>query len=383
MKLRPGSQVLDLGYCTNVHPAESLDDVKAVLTGPVLEVKRRASPTEPFGVGLRLSGCAARDLTRPGEIDELRSLLDRAGLYVFTLNGFPYGDFHNRRVKESVYLPDWLDDRRLSYANDLAGVLAALLPEGERGAVSTVPGAFKGRARGDDAKTSIACRMLSHATHLARLRERTGRTVTLALEPEPGCLLETTDDVLSFFERFLFPRAGWELRDLFGVCIDACHLAVGFESPETCVRRLVDAGVSIEKVQISAGIEAGFDARDALGAFDDGIYLHQVSAAEGDRVKRWLDLDAALENRDERPDAAWRVHCHVPIYADRIGGSALRTTQAHLVELLRVVSASAASRSFEVETYTWSVLPGAAVEGTLADAIVRELDWARKQLEAV
>lgn len=382
MKLRGRSRTLDLGYCTNVHAAESLNEVKAVLAGPVAEVKARVSADAPFGVGLRLSGRAARELARPGESAALRERLERSGMYVFTINGFPYGDFHGRAVKEGVYLPDWLDDRRLMYANDLAEVLAVLLPEGGRGTVSTVPGAFNARAKGEDAKTAIACRMLSHATHLARVRERTGRTVTLAVEPEPGCLLETVDDLVRFFERYLFPRAGVELRQFFGICVDACHLAVGFEPPEGSLRLLAEAGIPIEKVQVSAGIEAEFQDRRALAAFDDGIYLHQVSATESGRLTRWLDLDRALEHADECPDAIWRVHCHVPIFGARLGATRLRTTQPNLIELLDTVSTSAAATCFEIETYTWGVLPGAAVEGTLADAVARELAWARKQLEA-
>ena len=66
-----------------------------------------------------------------------RGFLDAEGLYVFTINGFPYGAFHGQRVKEEVYLPDWRDEERLRYTDSLAWLLADLLPELVAAASST------------------------------------------------------------------------------------------------------------------------------------------------------------------------------------------------------------------------------------------------------
>jgi hypothetical protein len=35
-------------------------------------------------------------------LEELREFLARNDLYVFTINGFPYGKFHGARVKEGL-----------------------------------------------------------------------------------------------------------------------------------------------------------------------------------------------------------------------------------------------------------------------------------------
>ena len=161
-----------------------------------MRVRARHPADRPFGVGLRLSDQAARQLEEPAVLEELQDFLKRHHLYVFTINGFPYGRFHGVRVKEDVYRPDWLEAERVAYSDRLARLLARLLPPGVDGSVSTVPGAWKRRvgAHGTD---EVREHLLAHAATLARLREQTGRTVALALEPEPGCLLETIDETVA------------------------------------------------------------------------------------------------------------------------------------------------------------------------------------------
>jgi hypothetical protein len=100
MKL-PGTAPVDLTYCTNVHPGETWDETFASLERYVLPIKRRVSPGQPFGVGLRLSADAAATLAVPDHLAGFKDFLADHDLYVFTLNGFPYGRFHGARVKEA------------------------------------------------------------------------------------------------------------------------------------------------------------------------------------------------------------------------------------------------------------------------------------------
>src|SRR4051812_14328733 len=234
-----------LTYCTNIHPGESLADVSALVRDPVVPVKRALSPVAAFGVGLRLSARASTELAAPDALESFRALLEARRLYVFTVNGFPFGAFHGEKVKDAVYRPDWLEQERVAYSDRLAWQLGALLPEGVSGSISTVPGAFRPRMGGAETMASEALlseHLFSHAFTLFRVREETGKLVELSLEPEPCCFLETTGEAVRFFEQRLFSRAGVArfatlagmaapaaeafLRRHLGVCLDACHLAV-------------------------------------------------------------------------------------------------------------------------------------------------------------
>jgi sugar phosphate isomerase/epimerase len=388
-----------LTYCTNIHPGESWDEVRANLARHVVAVKARVCPDRPFGVGLRLSAAAAARLAEPGPLEELRSFLAAQGLYVFTINGFPYGAFHGTAVKERVYRPDWLEEQRVGYSDVLARLLAALLPAGlDVGSVSTVPGAFRERAAAPLAAARIASALRRQARTLRDLREETGRTIVLALEPEPHCLLETTADAVRFFEEHLLDHQGMVafaaetglglgaaeemVRRHLGVCLDACHAAVEFEDPHQALARLAGAGITLAKIQVSAGLRVLPPDRDSLAAlerFADPVYLHQVVVRRPDGLRRYLDLGPALaEARPGTDDQEWRIHFHVPLFQERLG--LFHNTGDFLERLLPAAIAEGRCPHFEVETYTWDVLPEEHRRLPVVEAIARELTWTLERL---
>jgi sugar phosphate isomerase/epimerase len=388
MKL-PGPSPVDLTYCTNVHPGETWEETLASLERHVPAIKQRVSPDQPLGLGLRLSAEAAEALDEPGQLDRFKAFLADAGLYVFTINGFPYGRFHGARVKEAVYLPDWQDEARLAYTNRLADILVTLLPRDREieGSISTVPGAFKPRVKNDSDVDAMVRHLIAHAVHLAEIEDRTGRTLRLALEPEPCCFLETTDEAVDFFENHLFsgqPTTERLLRRHLGICFDVCHAAVEFED-ENALDRLVAAGIAVPKIQVSAALRlptVNGATADLLRPFDDGVYFHQVVERRAGKLTRYVDLDQAFASLD-RPRGApgwreWRVHFHVPVFRDTASGFA--TTQDYLKAILARQRASPVAPHLEVETYTWGVLPEADRQGDLAHNIAREIEWTRREL---
>ncbi|MBI3769749.1 MAG: metabolite traffic protein EboE [Deltaproteobacteria bacterium] len=375
-----------LTYCTNIHAGDTWPEVRANIARHVPVVKARVAPDQPFGVGLRLSASAAAALAAPAELEAFRALLAAHDLYVFTLNGFPYGAFHGAPVKERVYRPDWREDARLVYTDRLARILAALLPLDCEGSISTVPGAYKERISSEEDAAAIAARLAAHVATLHDLRERCGVTITLALEPEPCCLLETIAETVAFFEDHVWGRTvpGLDrhtseeaLRRHLGVCFDACHMAIEYEPPATALATLAAHGIRVAKVQVSAGLAATIDGADdltALHAFADDVYLHQVVERSPQGLARYADLPAALDAAVRAPRRReWRVHFHVPLFRARLGRFA--STQSYVRELLGVLRREATTSHLEVETYTWDVLPKEYRREPIADAIARELAW--------
>ena len=382
-----------LTYCTNVHRAETWEEVRRVVSTDVLAIKELACPDAAFGVGLRLSGMAL------GAVDliELKNLLDTGGAYVFTLNAFPYGPFHGTPVKAAVYLPDWRSEVRLDYTNRSAELLAFLLPADQSyGSVSTVPGAFKASVTTPGDVERMADLMIRHASHLVDIERRTGRLITLAIEPEPCCLLETTAEAIAYFEAHLFcPAAASRLAALsglspsgaaaalrrhLGLCIDLCHAAVEYEMPRELFDTLRGAGIAVPKIQISSAltlspVDAAAIAK--LAPFDDGVYLHQVVERCGDGLRRFADLaDAAASDRGDA--AEWRIHYHVPLFLEELG--VFGSTQAFVREALALHRAAPLTEHLEIETYTWDVLPVVFRANGLVPAIARELKWVGHQL---
>jgi sugar phosphate isomerase/epimerase len=366
---------LHLGYSTNVHAAETLPEVCDAL-GSVAAAVRERLGVERLGLGLYLSAAAAREFeAAPGRlIDEMAA----HDLYVFTMNGFPFGGFHGERVKEAVYRPDWTDPARLDHTLRLARILEVLAPRAvEEPTISTVPLGW--RVGWDVAREAAAAGALARLCEaLAHQADRTGRAVRVCLEPESECALESTTDALAFFAG---PLARLGTRELvarhLGVCFDTCHQAVLFEDLPSSLAALDRAGVVVGKMQLSSALELpdphDADARAALAAFDEPRYLHQVRTPAGDGT---ADLPEALAGLSrERP---WRVHFHVPIDRPILGR--VRTTRG---ELEAALAMRHPVRALEVETYTWSVLPETdrpRDAESLAAGIARELAWVRSVL---
>lgn len=370
-----------LTYCTNIHAGESWREVHGNIFRHVVAVKQRVAPDEPFGVGLRLSARAAHELASARALADFQRLLAASGLYVFTINGFPYGRFHGQPVKETVYRPDWTEPERVAYTDLLADLLAQLLPDGVDGTISTVPGCFKPRVT-DGTARAIADNLARSAAHLAELEVRTGKRIVLALEPEPCCAIETLAEAVAFFAAHVTDRMA--ARHHLGLCLDACHAAVEFEDLLAALTALRVSGVAIAKLQLSAGLAV--DPRDpaqraALARYADDVYLHQVVARRGHELVRYADLPEALAaasaglcDHDE-----WRVHFHVPIFRRALDGFA--STQPVLAELLAIHRRAPIAAHLEVETYTWDVLPPGLRDEPIADAIARELSWVLERLQ--
>lgn len=386
-----------LCYGTNVHAGESWPEVLENVKSHVVAVKKLVCPNSPFACGLRLSAAAAKALAVPEELSAFKEFLRSEGLYVFTLNGFPYGAFHRERVKEAVYRPDWLEESRLVYTNQLAAILSELLPPQLEGTVSTVPVAFAPRVPTEAEASRAARQLLAHAAALVHIHRETGRCIALALEPEPCCHLETVSQTVAFFNRYLYSRDGLSqlqaltglslaraaeaARRHLGVCFDACHMAVEFENPAQAIAAFRGAGIRIAKVQISSGLKllpAGAS-REALRGFADEVYLHQVVENSPRGLTRFLDLPEALGARlDDAAPSEWRVHFHVPVHRSHMG--ALETTQAYLRELLSLLRTDAPCPHLEVETYTWDVIPKAHRPDEIHASLAKEMLWVAEEM---
>ncbi len=376
---------LHLAYCTNVHRGQSWGETFAALETHTDAVRRRVSPDEPYAIGLRLGAAAAAELAQPAALDAFRRWLDASNSYVFTINGFPYGSFHGTRVKEQVYTPDWATPERVAYTNQLFDLLARLLPPGVAGSVSTVPVSFKGFALTAEQRKAFFANLSACARHIEALCGKTGHDLHLGLEPEPLCLLETTAETVAFFADWAAadPEADrW--RQYVGVNYDCCHLAVEFESPGAALDRLANAGLRLSKLHLSSALRVAPDdaGRDALRAFIEPVYLHQVvagNATTGEVYRRHVDLPDALADRTAPlPDEEWRVHFHVPLHASP--GAPFADTRDHIAGALDWLRAHpGACQHLEMETYTWEVLPAGLRLG-IEDQLVREYAWSLSAL---
>jgi sugar phosphate isomerase/epimerase len=382
-----------------VHPGDDWEQMWASLTTYVPKVKARIAPNQRFGVSLRLSASSAQTLVNSAaERDKLKKFLGDNDMYLYTVNAFPYGAFKGTTVKEQVYEPDWRSEERTRYTTNVADVLADVCPTDIAPSIQSAPLGFKPRVTGSDVVASYTDHVLRVAAHLVALEARTGRTVTLALEPEPYCFLETTDETVDYFSHHLYSGAAAEflaklaripiseahgaLRRHLGVVFDICHQAVEYENIAEALQKLVDAGIPIFKLQEAAALhmpQVTQSTVDTLKRYSKTIYLTQTVEKKNGKLTRFLNLEDAFAAWEKDPGPReWRTHFHVPVFLDDLGP--FRTTRFAIEDALRFHKLKPLSRQLEIETYTWDVLPENLKTGDIVDYVCRELDWVRGQL---
>ena len=394
-----GNGLGHLTYSTLVHPGDTWAEMRESLETYLPAVKRRVSPHRPFGVSLRISAAAAETLTK--EADErawLSAFLAQEDLYVYTVNAFPYGPFKGGRVMERVYEPDWTTDERVLYTCQVADILAEVALPTVSASIQTAPLAFRPHVVETAYVDRFTSQLLRVVAHLVRLEGATGRRVKLALEPEPACYLETTDETIAYFRERIHSRAGVAelaavaqvplseaeglVRRHLGVVFDIGHQSVGFEDVRTSLEGLVAAGIPVFKLQEAAALrvaELTPEIVPELRRFTDTIYLSQSTVRRGEDAEQFLNLGEALDafELDPRP-AELRTHFHVPVFLEELG--AFGTTRYAVQEALRLHRETPLSDHLEIETYTWDVLPAELKNGDITDYVARELEFVRSEL---
>lgn len=388
-----------LSYCTNIHPGSDWKTTFDSLKEYVPKIKREISADKKFGLGLRLSNKASLELNKGNNLNHFQEWLSENHLYVFTMNGFPYGNFHNERVKDEVHAPDWTTTERLEYTQRLFEQLAVLLPEGCSGGISTSPISYKHWHESDEAKEETLIKGAEHLTEviiqLHSLENSTGKYMHLDIEPEPDGLIENSDELLHFFKEYLIPIAAPILRQNLNaninvkeivnryitICYDICHFSLAYEEPEDTFLKLKDSGIKIGKIQVSAALKIISDGKgneeiwESLSAFNEPTYLHQVTELKEGTVHTYNDLPAVLEKRNGFNEL--RAHFHVPIFLKEFGK--LFSTQDHILKVIEILKEEKLTEHLEVETYTWDVLPK-SLKKDLSESIVRELQWLKNKL---
>lgn len=387
-----------LSYCSNIHPGEEWASHFSVLQSSIPEIKAAVCPNEKMGIGLRLANQASIDLSEKSNFDAFKNWLEANDCYVFTMNGFPYGGFHNVVVKDQVHAPDWTTPERTNYTIRSFGLLAQLLPNHlNEGGISTSPLSYRfwwKTAESLEEATKIATRnMILVVESLIEIKATTGKTLHLDIEPEPDGILENSDEYIDWYKNYLLPmgieqlvskgfsseQAIEAIKTHIQLCYDVCHFAVGFEAPQVVIDKLESEGLKIGKIQISSALKVDFssDAEEKLrviAQYNEPTYLHQVVAQRKDgSFQKFPDLTEAIEGFDENI-SSWRVHFHVPLFLENYG--VLSSTQSDIVDTINVHKNKPFTNHLEIETYTWGVLP-TEFQVPLNESIIREINWVK------
>lgn len=394
-----------LTYCTNIHTGENWQDHFTEIKKYFPSIKEALSREQPMGIGLRLSDIASKELMEADNLPLFKQWLAINNAYVFTMNGFPYGGFHQVIVKDQVHAPDWTTTQRVDYTNRLFNLLKELLPEQMEGGISTSPLSYKywhpTTEALEIAVEEATNNIVKVIIHLIDIYKNTGKILHLDIEPEPDGILETGPEFIDWFLQSLLPagekiiaatfaitatEAQFLIKQHLRLCYDVCHFAIGYEPHEIVISELNKLGILIGKIQISAALKARLTddiedrktIREKFEKFNEPTYLHQVVAKKTTgALIRYPDLPQALADIENKEVAEWRAHFHVPIFEEDLGF--VQSTQTDIITVLKLQKRLHFTGHLEVETYTWDVI-SPELKLPLQESIIRELKWVTKQL---
>jgi hypothetical protein len=365
-----------LSWCLNIYPGESWEATRNNIFKNAPKVAAHLKQkgygeklSNGLGLGLRLADEAVNTIHK--NVTQFKQDLGKENLYAFTVNAFPFGNFHTKPVKQYVYFPDWGSKERLDYTCKTADILAELLPADQTyGSISTVPVTY-GKVLPETAIENL----MAFAKHCEIIEQETGKIIQLALEPEPDCYLERTDEAIAFFK--LLTQKDSELtKKYLGICLDTCHMALQFESPLESLEKLIDEKISIPKIQISSVLS--FDrtnfSLDSISKYNEAVYLHQTLIKdENETIHQFPDLGDAVKADIQ---GEWRIHFHVPLYFS--GNNTGISSTSYLLDKAFMTKAFEACRHLETETYTFNVLPDAIKD--VNESIAKEFEFVLNQL---
>lgn len=396
MKLKTSSH--HLSYCTNIHPAETWSETLTALKTNTLTVRDnlitegKLTKETPFAIGLRLSAKATEELLEHNNLDNFIHWLKTENAYIYTINGFPYGAFHNTRVKENVYKPDWTSNARLTYTNNLFNIIAELAPAESGGSVSSLPGSFKDFHANE---ALIFRNLYACAEHIELLSEQYEKDLHLGLEPEPLGHFENTQETLDFFQRFHDWAKSQNLdsnliHTRIGLNYDTCHFALQYENPQESLDLFHKNNIRISKIHLSNALSINPQnpkAIEAIQPFNEPTYLHQVITKNDEgKIQRYTDLPNFLDevkkhsqitNHESQIEGEARIHFHIPLHAEP--APPLASTKDHAQQTLTYLKNHPLTcNHLEMETYTWGVLPK-QLQQPITDQLTQEYLWTLAQ----
>lgn len=234
------------------------------------------------------------------------------------------------------------------------------------------------------------------AVFLEKLEEETGHHIHIDIEPEPDGLLENSDEVIAFYNNYLFPQAGNILLEnrvktlkirkiLSKISPDLLWYLpffTRFWRARKTFAKFTENDILIGKIQISSALKIIFDPEnkdqiwESLERFDEATYLHQVTENRDGKVITYPDLPAILSEKDDFEEL--RAHFHVPVFLEEFQG--LFSTQDYIIKTLDYLEEHQVTEHLEVETYTWEVLPE-SLKIDLSSSIIRELQWVLERVK--
>lgn len=390
---------MHIAHAGVIKPVTSFADIQATMRDFLAPINRAINAESPVDVSVRLSQAALGDPEFSGE--KLRSLLDEYGLALAGISAVSIGG----GTKEHVHHPDWRTEERLGFMFPALNLAAEFATPAREVGVTTNALSYRHWLDIDMPGNwaALTLNVIRAVQHLVGIRQRTGITIHIDLEVEPGSVLRDSADILRFYTQWLLPRGSAMLSDRMDeiggtateailrhvrLALDTAHAGVVWDDAGASLDAFEQYGIRIGRLQVSSALEVQIpaepDARqemaEHLATFVSPTLLQQVVAhRDGALVQRFEDLPDAIAVINESVSERWRIHTHAPLLADRYGIFA--STREDTASWIREIARRGLDVGMiELRSANWDVVPHDD-RGPMEAMIMREVEWVRGIIE--
>ncbi|HFL8819312.1 MAG TPA: metabolite traffic protein EboE [Candidatus Azoamicus sp. OHIO2] len=365
-----------LTYCSNIFKEQDITKLLKILTDYVFFIRKHFK-CKYIGLGLCVSNTLINNVLNIHNLSYLRTWLIKYNLYISSINGFVYKSFHTKKIKEHIHYPDWTSSKRVDYTKKIIYFLSAALTKMTDVSISTSPLSFKTWIRRKNAKYIFfksSVNILYVLQLLINMYKNKKHYIHLDIEPEPYCLLESVNDFLYFFIKWLIPNSklylhlldkknkASYLRKYINLCYDICHFSVNYYNHIDIIKSIVLNKIKVGKIQVSSALEATITNDNykiimkELLFLNKSKFLHQNTLVTENKIfiNKHIDLNYEVL-KGFCNDTKLRIHCHMPLHLTKYR-SYLDTTTNESKDVFLTLLKCIKIKHIEIETYTYDIL---------------------------
>jgi hypothetical protein len=298
-------------YCSNIFKTKNINKLIFNVKKYLLSIKN---------IKKYISLCLSKNLLKKiNIIKKIFKLQKDEKIFVKSINGFVYQDFHKKYIKEKIYLPDWTSKYRLLYTKDIITLIKKITKKNSIINISTMPISYKDWSI-KKYKKIIIYKSIKNIAILIN-KKAIKKSINISLEPEPCCLLECNSNIIKFYELWV-KKLIINFKKYICICYDICHLSVMFEKHEINFKLLKKKEIKIGKIQISSALKTIIPKKNIyikllfkiLLKIKNSNFLHQCIIKNKHKIEKHNDIIKIIKSLINKKNLEVRIHCHIPIY---------------------------------------------------------------------
>ncbi len=348
-------------YCSNIFKEKNTKKLINKLNEYIFFIKKKLK-IKKISLGLCLSNEIVKNLLKYENAENFTNWLKYNQIYLSSINGFVYQNFHTRHIKEKIYYPDWSSLKRLNYTQKIIDFLLKIQNNTNDISISTLPISFKNWMNNRNKKYIYFYSSINFIKIVKKLIS-IKKYIHIDIEPEPGCLIESIQEFYNFYYKWLKKiymqnknNKYSNLKKHITLCYDICHALVSYDSYQNIIKK-----IKIGKVQISSAIEIinndtnRISNINELSFLNESNFLHQNTTIDKNNkiIKKNIDINLLI-NKPIPLDTKTRIHCHMPIYLKKYNNLIItqQETKNILIDILKNLNV----KHIELESYTYNMI---------------------------